>query len=232
MSRRLAAALMGLGAALAIGLAPGVASAGVTPSPTPTTTHNFLPGPPPPPKLAAENFDGLDSSINPLGYVVATGPVRGTGGTDRTVSSTLDVFGFGGSTVRVDHAAIPQPTIYPASCSAVIDAPNLWWTFNGGTGTDKHATGHGDVTVVALFSFSQRDGKCPLDGQGYLSQANGQPCYRDHGRQIEPTFWSVEFQGEGVASLKHQPQPQPQPCPCSESPTPVYSTSTDAYLTR
>ena len=226
MFKRFAPVLAGLGALLVVGFTPALASASPTwgtPSPTPSG-YGYQ-------TQRAENFDGLVSTINPGGYVQAAGPVAGTG-TVREVSGTEVIFDLGGSDVRVDYAAVGSPTLDLASCSAVIDAPDLAWQFDGGTGADRYASGHGDVTIVELLSFSERNGQCPLDGYGYMTQTNTGPCYRDHGRQIEPTFYSVEFQGEGTARVG-QPTTVVAPCPCETGyPTPPVYASTDAYLTR
>lgn len=110
---------------------------------------------------------------NGNGVVSASGPIRGTGGTDVEQNNTMGVFSFDLPlrSVNVFHTDVNNvnPVITnPRFCVATAMADGNW-AFAGGTGIYRNATGFGTFRFTLTLVLQRKHHRCDLNAQPRFS---------------------------------------------------------------
>ena len=124
-------------------------------------------------RLRPESFYIAISETSSTSPLWAYGPVRGYGTDTENSNGNTGVFNFGhGNTVNVDHTNVNniQPKLNYRTCTETEYATG-WWTFNGGTGRYRYASGYGRFAFsIYVVAPRHRNGQCNFS-------ENAQPVY-------------------------------------------------------
>jgi len=154
-------------------------------------------------RVRQQELDIDVNSVNPLGTVLGTGPIRFHFGTDTTLSPTRDRLSdaFGDSVV-IHHAALSGATVDFDTCTILLTQQDLpWWIRGGGTGIYRNAIAAGLYDLQGLFSFPTRNFKCTLPSTLTAWQAAWDLNHNGIGLP-QPLMFDIAVQAEGWATTQ------------------------------
>jgi hypothetical protein len=178
----------------------------------------------PVPRLQQQEFDIVDATPLPNGWVLGTGPVSiPAGGKDVTVSSSVDILenAAGTSGVRINHEPLGGASVDRVTCSINLVQTGQPWSIASGFGADTGATGRGDYDLVGQFSLPTRDGRCTLPAG--LTPGQAARDLNDNGSGLPaPLSYDISVQAVGLAAIRPHltVAPRPQPCPTKSTKAP------------